>query len=270
MPRGGAKRKKFCETRKYFWTIAITRFHLSNPMQKNSKAQNEESTKRLDPKFRRLIYSCLFVVLCLGGLFYLLPSGEEAVLTAAGTNTRTQDATLDSLRPAMPLLLGESAGPLPDAEPDLSAPAPPGGDQASNAMPDGGWAPVHTPRTREIGGLKAEAFVGGAKRPLVPNQLGLFPRQPIGVGQTISVRVRFPGSAEGDQVVVQADDGGLIDLESVVARKVLDERGVLEFRFTSTLEGGVYRITLGNGFDEKRLEFWGGSEPGGAVTAAVP
>jgi hypothetical protein len=129
---------------------------------------------------------------------------------------------------------------------------------------------VHTPRTREIGGLKAEAFVGGAKRPLVPNQLGLFPRQPIGVGQTISVRVRFPGSAEGDQVVVQADDGGLIDLESVVARKVLDERGVLEFRFTSTLEGGVYRITLRNGFDEKRLEFWGGSEPGGAVTAAVP
>ena len=79
-----------------------------------------------------------------------------------------------------------------------------------------------------------------------------------------------PGSAEGDQVVVQADDGGLIDLESVVARKVLDERGVLEFRFTSTLEGGVYRITLRNGFDEKRLEFWGGSEPGGAVTAAVP
>jgi len=241
-------------------------------MQKNSKAQNEESTKRLDPKFRRLIYSCLFVVLCLGGLFYLLPSGEEAVLTAAGTNTRTQDATLDSLRPAMPLLLGESArpAPLPDAEADLSAPALPDGDQAANTMPDGSWAPVHTPRTREIGGLKAEAFVGGAKRPLVPNQLGLFPRQPIGVGQTISVRVRFPGSAEGDQVVVQADDGGLIDLESVVARKVLDERGVLEFRFTSTLEGGVYRITLRNGFDEKRLEFWGGSEPGGAVTAAVP
>lgn len=47
----------------------------------------------------------------------------------------------------------------------------------------------------------------------------------------------------------------------------LDEAGALRFAFTSTSEGGVYRVTLRNGFDEKRLEFWGGPEP---ATAGAP
>jgi hypothetical protein len=48
----------------------------------------------------------------------------------------------------------------------------------------------------------------------------------------------------------------------------LDEVGALRFAFTSTREGGIYRVTLRNGFDEKRLEFWGGPEP--TTAAAAP
>lgn len=129
---------------------------------------------------------------------------------------------------------------------------------------------MHTPLTREPAGVEALAHVDGSPRALRPDQLGFFPRQPIGLGQTVSVRVRFPGGAEGDLVVVQSDDGGLVDQRSVVTRKTLDARGEMEFLFTSTLEGGVYRVTLRNGFDEKRLEFWGGPEPGGAISSTMP
>ena len=134
-----------------------------------------------------------------------------------------------------------------------------------NIPQKGEMAPVHAPATAEPEGLEVMAYVGGSSRGFKPNQLGLFPQQPIGLGQTITVRIRFPGGALGDQVILQADDGGLIDREAVVARKTLDARAELEFLFTATLEGGLYRITLRNGFDEKRLEFWGGPEPGTTV-----
>ena len=75
------------------------------------------------------------------------------------------------------------------------------------------------------------------------------------------MNVEFPGGSEGELVIVQAEDGGQIDQSAVVARKHLDANGTLQFSFTSTLEGGLYRITLRKGFDEKRLEFWGGNDP---------
>ncbi|GAB4165660.1 MAG: hypothetical protein Fur0032_02500 [Terrimicrobiaceae bacterium] len=56
-------------------------------------------------------------------------------------------------------------------------------------------------------------------------------------------------------MIVQADDGGQIDGHSPVARLAIDSTKSVHFTFTSTEEGGVYRITLRNGFDEKRLQF---------------
>lgn len=75
----------------------------------------------------------------------------------------------------------------------------------------------------------------------------------------------YPGGAPGDLVTVQAEDGGLINGGPPIAQMRLDEAKSLRFAFTSTLEGGIYRVTLRNGFDEKRLEFWGGPEPTGVA-----
>ena len=94
-----------------------------------------------------------------------------------------------------------------------------------------------------------------------PNDLGLFPRVPIGLEETVEVSVSYPGGAAGDLVTVQAEDGGSINGGPPVGQMRLDEALGLRFAFKSTREGGVYRVTLRNGLDEKRLEFWGGQEP---------
>jgi len=95
--------------------------------------------------------------------------------------------------------------------------------------------------------------------------LGLFPRVPIAREETVQIEVNYPGGAAGDLVTVQAEDGGSINGGLPVVQMHLDEAGGLRFAFSSTSEGGLYRVTLRNGFDEKRLEFWGGPEPGSAL-----
>lgn len=101
----------------------------------------------------------------------------------------------------------------------------------------------------------------------MPNALGLFPRVSIAQEETVQVAVNYPDGVAGDLVTVQAEDGGSINGGPPVAQMRLDEAGDLRFAFSSTQEGGIYRVTLRNGFDEKRLEFWGGPEP---VAAAAP
>lgn len=114
---------------------------------------------------------------------------------------------------------------------------------------------ISAPKTREVGGLAAGAYIGTNAKRLLPSEYGLFPSQAIGFNDTVSVKVEFPSGSAGDLVIVQAEDGGQIDGIAPVARKTLDSQRALAFTFTSTAEGGIYRITLRNGFDEKRLEF---------------
>ena len=123
--------------------------------------------------------------------------------------------------------------------------------------------------TSEPGGQRVSARIQAGTRVVngAPNALGLFPRVPIALEETVQVAVNYPGGAAGDLVTVQAEDGGSINGGPPVAQMRLDEAGALRFAFTSTREGGIYRVTLRNGFDEKRLEFWGGPEP---VTVAAP
>lgn len=86
----------------------------------------------------------------------------------------------------------------------------------------------------------------------------------------MQVAVSYPDGTAGDLVTVQAEDGGSINGGPPVAQMRLDEAGALRFAFTSTREGGVYRVTLRNGFDEKRLEFWGGPDPATAAPSSNP
>jgi hypothetical protein len=91
--------------------------------------------------------------------------------------------------------------------------------------------------------------------------MGVFPRITISKGESVNLAVDYPEGTEGDLVVIQAEDGGAIEDAGPVSRGVLDSNRQLRFKFTSTEEGGIYRITLRRGFDEKHLQFWGGKEP---------
>ncbi len=83
----------------------------------------------------------------------------------------------------------------------------------------------------------------------------------MGLKETVQVSVAYPEGAAGDLIIIQAEDGGTIDGHEPVAKTRLDDSRKVNFTFTNTQEGGIYRVTLRKGFDEKRLEFWGGPEP---------
>ena len=104
-------------------------------------------------------------------------------------------------------------------------------------------------------------MAGGQQYDFKPNELGLFPRVNIGLGDSASVSVAYPGGAPGDLVVVQSEDGGTLADGKTVMQAHLDDNLQVKFPFNSTQEGGIYRVTLRNGFDQKRLEFWGGPAP---------
>ena len=73
--------------------------------------------------------------------------------------------------------------------------------------------------------------------------------------------VAYAEAQPGDLVVVQAEDGGVLEGSRTALPFKLDADRRLRFAFKSTREGGIYRVTLRRGFEERRLEFWGGKEP---------
>ena len=83
----------------------------------------------------------------------------------------------------------------------------------------------------------------------------------MGLEDTVTVAVAYPEGTEGDPVTIQSEDGGALAGGGTVMQSRLDADLQVRFPFKSTSEGGIYRVTLRKGFDEKRLEFWGGSEP---------
>lgn len=109
-------------------------------------------------------------------------------------------------------------------------------------------------------------MAGGKEYAFEPNSQGLFPRVTIGLEDTVSIAVAYPQGTVGDLVVIQSEDGGSVADGKSVIQVHLDDNLLVKFPFKSTAEGGIYRVTLRNGFDEKRLEFWGGPEPALANT----
>ncbi|MBM3860678.1 MAG: hypothetical protein FJ395_13650 [Verrucomicrobia bacterium] len=112
------------------------------------------------------------------------------------------------------------------------------------------------------GGERANAVVrvGTRESSLQANSLGLFPRVSIGLEETVRVAVSYPDGQPGDLVVIQSEDGGRLDNGQFVMRATLDDARQVQFSFTSTEEGGLYRVCLRKGFNEKRLEFWGNTQ----------
>ena len=138
--------------------------------------------------------------------------------------------------------------------------APMAGDFAVSAS--GGSASEDlSPEGALEGPIAAEIKAGGGVIRSAPNALGLFPRVNIALEEKVEVSVVYAEAQPGDMVVVQAEDGGVLDQNRTALQLKLDGERRLRFAFKSTAEGGIYRVTLRRGFEEKRLEFWGGREP---------
>jgi len=91
----------------------------------------------------------------------------------------------------------------------------------------------------------------------IPDEFGFFPRINIARGERVNVSVSYPEAQPGDLVIVQADDGGDINNDTPVGRFLIDQDRNVNFSFGSTEEGGIYRVTLRRGYEEKRLQFFG-------------
>lgn len=111
------------------------------------------------------------------------------------------------------------------------------------------------------GPLSAEITTSGGVIRSAPDALGRFPRVNIAPEEEVRVSVAYAEAQPGDLVVVQAEDGGVLEGSRTALPLKLDADRRLRFAFKSTREGGIYRVTLRRGFEERRLEFWGGKEP---------
>ncbi len=144
-----------------------------------------------------------------------------------------------------------------------SAPKIPSSSSSSvkiSLLPDA--HPTGSPLTSEMGGTRvaAKVKVGSKNFNLSPNEAGMFPRVLVPANGKIQISVAYPEGTPNDPLVIQAEDGGLLDNGTVVKQGKLDSNKVISFEFQTNVQEGVYRITLRKGTDEKRLDFWVGEE----------
>ncbi len=96
---------------------------------------------------------------------------------------------------------------------------------------------------------------------LTPNALGLFPRVLLGKEQTVSISLSYPDGEPGEVLVISAEDGGQVNSSIPVQTEKLDENRQVNFRFTTTQNEGVFRVTLRRAAEQQQFDFWVGPEP---------
>ncbi|HEY5895676.1 MAG TPA: hypothetical protein VIT91_20850 [Chthoniobacterales bacterium] len=112
------------------------------------------------------------------------------------------------------------------------------------------------------GGDRAIAAVSyaGRKYSLQPTQYGFFDRVLIEPSAKVPVQVTYPDGEPGEKVIVEVEDGGQLDNDSILAVQALDDEKRLAFVFQATDQTGIFRVTLRKGGDVKTLNFWAGPE----------
>lgn len=191
--------------------------------------------------------------------------------TAHSANDVVKQSSINKLMPSPTSTAPSSALPSPDvavisAPPSnlvtAAAPLP-----AGSTSPRSAGIPASSAAQRnaaDLGGLELTAQVQVGKndlQTLTPNELGLFPRVVVGAKSKIQITAAYPGAAEGEQVVISAEDGGQLDNGKPVMIAALGANGVANFNFTTSADEGVFRVTLRKGADEKQFDFWVGPEP---------
>jgi hypothetical protein len=96
---------------------------------------------------------------------------------------------------------------------------------------------------------------------LTPNALGLFPRVLLDKEQTVPISLSYPDGEPGEVLVISAEDGGQVNSSIPVQTVKLDENRQVNFRFTTTQNEGVFRVTLRRAAEQQQFDFWVGPEP---------
>lgn len=94
------------------------------------------------------------------------------------------------------------------------------------------------------------------------NGEGWFPTVRVEAGERVDVVVSYPDGEIGEEVVVQAEDGGVLDggktggkMADVVA---LDGKRQLAFGFSASEQRGTHKVRLVRMGEQRLLDFWVG------------
>jgi hypothetical protein len=107
--------------------------------------------------------------------------------------------------------------------------------------------------------VTAQVMVGEKRYVVQADGEGVFvPRVPTAIGARPAVRVAFPDGEPGEPVVVQVEDGGVLENNEPTKLAHLDERRQMEFALQMTRNPGLFRVVLRKGAETRTLQFWAG------------
>lgn len=122
-------------------------------------------------------------------------------------------------------------------------------------------APTTGPGVSAPGGAPtAVVELDGESYELSVNQVGYFERVRVQPEQKIPVVVNCPDGFAGQYVVVEVEDGGLLDTGKIVKTVRLDERKQVAFTMQVSGNAGIHRVSLRRGANLKVLDLWVGPD----------
>jgi hypothetical protein len=145
----------------------------------------------------------------------------------------TQTFVADSATPQLAVAAGQSLAALPR--------------EARNAS-------VDNPRAARI-------TFAGVTHIVAPNARGEFSRVIVPASAIITGSVPFLDATPGEEIAVQAEDGGVLLGEAASGALVLDHDRRVPVQFKVSGFEGLNRVTLRRGSETRLLEFWIGDEP---------
>ena len=121
-------------------------------------------------------------------------------------------------------------------------------------------AAVDTSEATILNGLKvaAEVKVGKKTHHLFADGDRPFQRVYIKPEESVDITLIYSEEKAGDSVVIQVEDGGLLDDGKLARVAKLDAEKTLTFAFKASSFEGIHRVRLWNGADQKMLDFWAG------------
>lgn len=174
--------------------------------------------------------------------------------------------SIEPVRSARPALSSPSTGSPPSfsaaATPAVNATRLPSRVANDTLTSAADAAPSTNIMDSPIEGQRAVADIsfGGRKYSLKPAQYGIFDQILVEPSSRIPVQVTYPDGEPGEKVIVEVEDGGRLDNDSILAIQSLDDEKRLAFVFRTTAQTGLFRVTLRKGADVKTLNFWAGPE----------
>jgi len=106
----------------------------------------------------------------------------------------------------------------------------------------------------------ANVLAGNKLYKMSPNQVGGFDRIYLQPLQRVSITAQYPTGGAGDKILIEVEDGGKLDNQTVVENSELDSQRTITFGFTTSGQNGIHQVTLRNGTDIKTLDFYVGKE----------